>query len=322
MRTNLTQNELDSLTITPEEAKVIAGIVFYGANATLIPRGDSRTLLLQYVCGIYDKKEILHVQKLVEEITAVIPENATVRSQKHLTHADRQLLAKWAKTGVQLRMGEIVNHESYVADVQARFGDLSAPWLKLYPPTDLTAAVFDAYRDSEFGWRMTEMAHAANRAGTPAYLYYFAHRPPYGAIMRGMPIGAGKRQLGAHHAAEIPYVFGNMAVLPGAAGLLAKERQLSDLMQDYWVRFAATGNPNGGAGPDWPAFEAKKRRFLRFDTATAQGSDLLAGSWELHKEIDRRRSRAGLASDGAYPGLLGRSEPAGTDPAKQSPASR
>ena len=212
--------------------------------------------------------------------------------------------------------------ESYVADVRARFGDLSAPWLKLYPPTDLTAAVFDAYRDSEFGWRMTEMAHAANRAGTPAYLYYFAHRPPYGAIMRGMPIGAGKRQLGAHHAAEIPYVFGNMAVLPGAAGLLAKERQLSDLMQDYWVRFAATGNPNGGAGPDWPAFEAKKRRFLRFDTATAQGSDLLAGSWELHKEIDRRRSRAGLASDGAYPGLLGRSEPAGTDPAKQSPASR
>ena len=117
MRTNLTQNELDSLTITPEEAKVIAGIVFYGANATLIPRGDSRTLLLQYVCGIYDRKEILHVQKLVEEITAVIPENATVRSQKHLTHADRQLLAKWAKTGVQLRMGEIVNHESYVADV-------------------------------------------------------------------------------------------------------------------------------------------------------------------------------------------------------------
>jgi para-nitrobenzyl esterase len=209
--------------------------------------------------------------------------------------------------------------ESYVADVQARFGDLSAQWLKLYPPTDLTGAVFDAYRDSEFGWRMIEMAHAAKRAGTPAYLYYFAHRPPYGAIERGMPIGAGKRPLGAHHAAEIPYVFGNLSVPPGAGAAQAQERQLSDLMQDYWVRFAATGNPNGGAGPDWPAFEGRNRHFLRFDAGAAPGSDLLAGSWELHKEIDRRRSSAGLASDGAYPGLLGRSERA---PVKPSPASK
>ena len=25
-------------------------------------------------------------------------------------------------------------------------------------------------------------------------------------------------------------------------------------MMGYWTRFAATGNPNGGGAPNWPAF--------------------------------------------------------------------
>jgi para-nitrobenzyl esterase len=200
--------------------------------------------------------------------------------------------------------------QAYIADVKSRFGDLSKRWLKQYPATDLTAAVFDAYRDSEFGWRMIEMAHAANRAGAPAYLYYFAHRPPYAAVTRGMPIGAGKRILGAHHAAEIAYVFSNLAGMSGGGEIGPAERQLSDLMQGYWVRFAATGNPNGASSPNWPMFRNADRKFLRFDTGATPDSDLLAGSWELHRDIDQRRNQASLAGDGAYPGLLGRSEPA------------
>jgi carboxylesterase type B len=155
---------------------------------------------------------------------------------------------------------------------------------------------------------MIEMAHAANRASSPAYLYLFAHHPPYAALVRGMPVGAGRRALGAHHASEIAYVFGTPAA--GNDPAASKESQFSELVQGYWVRFAATGNPNGGASPVWPAFDNRNRHFMAFDSGAVAGSDLLSGGWELHNEIDRRRNRAGLANDGANPGMLGRTEPA------------
>lgn len=73
---------------------------------------------------------------------------------------------------------------SYEAEVRTRFGDLAKQWRHQYPANDPTAAVFDAYRDSEFGWRMEEWVKATARAGQPAYFYYFAHKPPMGDTVR------------------------------------------------------------------------------------------------------------------------------------------
>ena len=35
----------------------------------------------------------------------------------------------------------------------------------------------------------------------------------------------------------------------------ATDLALEDIMQSYWVRFAATGNPNSKDTPDWPQFK-------------------------------------------------------------------
>jgi para-nitrobenzyl esterase len=43
-------------------------------------------------------------------------------------------------------------------------------------------------------------------------------------------------------------------------------------MQDAWVRFAATGDPNGGDLPAWPAYEAAADRHLEFGDAVRQGA--------------------------------------------------
>jgi para-nitrobenzyl esterase len=51
-------------------------------------------------------------------------------------------------------------------------------------------------------------------------------------------------------------------------------------MSAAWLRFAATGNPNGPGLPAWPAYTAAADQYLEF------GDTIKAGS-ELHKkEVD------------------------------------
>jgi carboxylesterase type B len=55
--------------------------------------------------------------------------------------------------------------------------------------------------------------------------------------------------LGASHASEISHVFGD-PVRP-----TADDTTVSEAMNGYWARFAATGDPNGAGAPQtWPAF--------------------------------------------------------------------
>ena len=63
--------------------------------------------------------------------------------------------------------------------------------------------------------------------------------------------------LGAYHGSEYPYVFGMHD-----AYMTTNETDLAleEIVQQYWVRFAATGNPNGSSTPDWPRFEAPSFR--------------------------------------------------------------
>ncbi|MEN9925220.1 MAG: hypothetical protein RL268_1346 [Pseudomonadota bacterium] len=197
---------------------------------------------------------------------------------------------------------------SYEAQVAERFGDLASRWLSLYPASDLTAAVFDAYRDSEFGWRMEEWAKAAERAGQPAYLYYFAHNPPMADTVREMPFGTGKRRLGSYHASEIAYVFDafNQSDLPG---IRREDAVMATLMSDYWVAFAKSGHPNGTGRPTWKPYSDSARDYMRFAGTAQPSSGLLPGSWELHREIDQRRAAANIPWNGGSAGLLGQAKP-------------
>jgi para-nitrobenzyl esterase len=199
------------------------------------------------------------------------------------------------------------NQAAYEADVRARFGDLAARWLAQYPSSNLSDAVFDAYRDSEFSWRMEEWAKAAERSKAPAWLYHFSHTPPGGDAMRGMPIGTAKRRLGAYHAAEIQYVFGTLGLTPATGGVVTEEdRRLSEQMSDYWVAFAATGNPNGPGRPVWETYTDADRHFMSFEATATPSRNPLPGIWELHHEIDRRRAGHGMPWDNATAGMLGR----------------
>jgi para-nitrobenzyl esterase len=64
---------------------------------------------------------------------------------------------------------------------------------------------------------------------------------------------AAGAQLGAYHGAEYPYVFGTHDAYMTTS---ETDRKLEDIMQRYWVQFAATGDPNAAGTPEWPQFSA------------------------------------------------------------------
>jgi len=69
--------------------------------------------------------------------------------------------------------------------------------------------------------------------GEPVYAYLFDHPYP----------GPEVDQYGTFHTAEVPYVFG---VLKQSGRVFSKaDQQISDQLQEYWINFLSSGNPNG-----------------------------------------------------------------------------
>jgi len=104
---------------------------------------------------------------------------------------------------------------------------------------------------------------AHTRVKSKAWLYHFAQVPPT----------QGGKSFGAHHAAELPYVFGEMT--PSAdAPWRDEDRKVSELMMGYWTQFAATGDPNKPGLPAWPAFDKKNDVYLTLAPTPKTGTGL------------------------------------------------
>ncbi len=132
-----------------------------------------------------------------------------------------------------------------------RFGARADEFLKVYSASndeqalrvaeDFAGDTFIAY--STWAWM-----EAHSRTGNSAvYRYSFDLTSP------GDPHHPAS--IGAFHSDEIEYVLGNLDSRVGAVWR-PEDYALSDLMQTYWVNFAATGNPSGTRVPNWPAYDA------------------------------------------------------------------
>jgi para-nitrobenzyl esterase len=69
--------------------------------------------------------------------------------------------------------------------------------------------------------------------------------------------------LGAPHALDVPYVFGNPD-LP-LTGTSAGRHELADIVCEAWATFARHGDPRTGALVDWAPYEMDRRSTMILD---------------------------------------------------------
>jgi para-nitrobenzyl esterase len=181
--------------------------------------------------------------------------------------------------GSLMALGErIVNVDAFESHVRSVYPDIAETVLDHYQNTtteSVRAAIDRLVHDMFFAGPVLTQARTHTKVTSPVWLYHFTRVPP-------TDLGA---TMGSHHAAELVYVFGTMTpkqTSPKEAplGLTTEgdwtetDRQLSEAMMQYWVRFAATGNPNRGELPQWTEFNESTNYHLVLGDQVEESTEL------------------------------------------------
>ena len=152
------------------------------------------------------------------------------------------------RRGEELRVGLMTGSNSHEASlVRENVGVAKAALGAAYPELleavrkagpDKAGAESDLITQSLAVQPSRYQAERNAAAGLPTYVYYFDQ-------VAGSDRATAK---GTDHGGELSYLFGTRA---DKEVWDEEDRRVSQLMGDYWVRFAKTGNPNGDGAPVW-----------------------------------------------------------------------
>ncbi len=214
----------------------------------------------------------------------VVPEDPLAMYRAGRQHAVPLITGLNGNEGSLMTRGmDIPDAAAFEAYVRSVYPALADDMLAHYDAASPAAAVDKVVHDLYFAGPVRAHAEAQAAAGAPTWLYHFTHVPPtaWGAA------------LGAHHAAELVYVFGTLTRrdeggerplgLTPVGDYTDTDTALSATMRAYWVQFAATGDPNREGLPPWPAFDPETDRHLELSAAIAPGTGVdTAGAalWE------------------------------------------
>jgi para-nitrobenzyl esterase len=144
---------------------------------------------------------------------------------------------------------------AYRKQLEDDFGDLAGPIARAYPARDagqIRPAVIRLASDLNFTSESRHVARTHAAAGQKTFRYQFSRGGRWGFL----------QNLGAHHGAELAYLFQRPTARDGEADV-----RLSGTLGRYWVRFAATGDPNGPGLPAWPVYRADAEEMVDFAEA-------------------------------------------------------
>jgi para-nitrobenzyl esterase len=142
--------------------------------------------------------------------------------------------------------------------LRTNFGAAAQEAAARYPAAtdaDAPARVAEMFADTQFNFGTRLIARAMARKQPRTWRYLFARRPP------GQPDGP-------HHGEEVPYVFGNLDAVPGAA---TADSAVSSAMLQSWVAFARSGDPNGPGRSSWPRYSEAEDAYIVFGDEVGTG---------------------------------------------------
>ena len=189
---------------------------------------------------------------------------------------DVPLLAGWtsAESGAGGVLGKAEpTIANYKAAVEKLYGERAGEILNAYKPatdadvlqvaTDLASDRFIAYAS----WKFIDLHSKTN--GHPVYRYLFAKKRP---LMVGAPAGTVDQSVGASHASDIEYALGNLSSNKVYAWT-PEDFKASETMQNYFVNFVKTGNPNGAGLPKWFGLQSSEPKVMVIDAESKSQSE-------------------------------------------------
>ncbi len=203
-------------------------------------------------------------------------------------HSNVPLVAGWLADegkGLYFAMPDLTE-EQVLESLTGRYGDRAEAVLAAYsrelaesPRTALQAIQGDAL----FGVGTRRWLDLASATGTPTYSYFFSHpAPAYLLYLPGEELQdapAERRAYGAFHSGELAYAFGTQALFDQP--WTDDDRAVSDAMQQYWVNFALTGDPNGEGLPEWPRYTRESPQTLELAAPIGVLTDVLKEKLDL-----------------------------------------
>ena len=156
-----------------------------------------------------------------------------------------------------------IKAEDYQKTVGSIFGDWADEALKVYPGNTDDEAWHgngDAFRDVGFAWPSFAWVSLQSKTGkSAAYAAYLA-QPSTRSFSQD------PRRKGVAHADDIMYLNNEFLSQPDK---YPHEAAVAEILQQYWVNFAKTGNPNGKGLPYWPTFDESKPTTMQFSNGAS-----------------------------------------------------
>ena len=261
-------NGLATMTASAQELRAISSDAILNAAIS-----DRRFLgaFLPVADGYVQPDRVLNL--ILDEKTAPVPILLGYNAD------EGSLFYQWYQRATRM------NHE-FPSELPARlarfrevFSDDSEALIKAYgldDPERYKSGEADMLGDDSYGVHTRLLADAHAMRELPVYVYQF----------RRTPSRVGQTA-GAHHAAEIPFVFDTHYL-----GLNRAGKRLTDTMMAYWTNFAKYGNPNSDTIPEWPAYDTKTKRWMILDN-------------EISVEADVRKEKLD-AIENTFLGIMGR----------------